>query len=162
MRDAQSILDQMISFCGNQLKDNDVLDVYGLISGVRIAELAKAIGSQDYSAIITLVDGYADEGRDLFRILQDLQAHIRTVLLDCIHKNGTSDKLGKPLATESIMRILDALQRGETYVQKGLSEKANFEVALLKAAEESQSRAIDSLIRKLANAGANAPEKKKP
>ena len=161
MRDAQSILDQMISFCGNRLTDNDVLDVYGLISGERIAKLAKAIGSQDYSAIVTSVDVYADEGRDLLRILQDLQAHIRTVLLEAIHKKGVSDQLGKPLTTESIMRILDALHRSETYVQRGLSEKANFEVALLKAAEESQSRAIDSLIRKLADAGASGSEKKK-
>ena len=161
MRDAQSILDQMISFCGNQLTDDDVLDVYGLVSGERIAELAKAIGSQDYSAIITLVDTYSDEGRDLFRVLQDLQAHIRTILLDAIQKNGRSDQLGRSLTTESIMRILDALHRGETYVQRGLSEKANFEVVLLKAAEESQSRAIDSLIKKLADAGASVPEKKK-
>ncbi|MGK0310192.1 MAG: DNA polymerase-3 subunit gamma/tau [Lentimonas sp.] len=162
MRDAQSILDQMISFCGNQLADSDVLDVYGLISGERIAELARAIGSQNYLAIITAVDSCADEGRDLFRILQDLEAHIRTVLLDAIHKKGTSDQLGRPLTTESIMRILDALHRGETHVQRGLSEKANFEVVLLKAAEESQSRAIDSLIKQLANAGVSAPEKKKP
>ncbi len=162
MRDAQSILDQMISFCGNQVTDSDVLDVYGLVSGERITELAMAIGSQNYAAIIATVDSCADEGRDLFRILQDLQAHIRTVLLDAIQKNGTSDQLGRSLTTESIMRILDALQRGEAYVQRGLSEKANFEVVLLKAAEESQSRAIDSLIKQLANAGAASPEKKKP
>jgi DNA polymerase-3 subunit gamma/tau len=162
MRDAQSILDQMISFCGNQITDHDVLGVYGLVSGERIAELATAIGSQNYSGIIAAVDSYADEGCDLFRILQDLQDHIRTVLLDAIYKNGTSDQLGRPLTTESIMRILDALQRGETYVQRGLSEKANFEVVLLKAAEESQSRAIDSLIKQLASAGASLPEKKKP
>ena len=162
MRDAQSILDQMISFCGNRIADSDVLDVYGLVSDERIAELATAIGSQNYAAIIATVDSCADEGRDLFRILQDLQAHIRTVLLDAINNNGTSDQLGKSLTTESIMRILDALQRGETYVQRGLSEKANFEVVLLKAAEESQSRAINSLIKQLANAGASLPEKKKP
>ena len=162
MRDAQSILDQMISFCGNRLTDKDVLDVYGLVSGERIAELARAIGAQNYSAIIEAVDGYAAEGRDLFRILQDLQTHIRRVLLDAIRTKGTSDQLGTPLTTESIMRMLDALQSGETYVQRGLSEKANFEVALLKAAEESRSRAIDSLIRQLAGAGVSGPEKKKP
>ena len=37
-------------------------------------------------------------------------------------------------------------------MQKGLSEKVNFEVVLLKAAEESRSRAIDSLIKQLAKA----------
>ena len=31
MRDAQSILDQMISFCGKSIKESDVLDVYGLV-----------------------------------------------------------------------------------------------------------------------------------
>lgn len=162
MRDAQSILDQMISFCGSQIADSDVLDVYGLVSSERIAGLAKAIGSQNYAEIIAAVDSFAGEGRDLFRILQDLQAYIRTVLLDAIRKKGTSDQLGRVLTTESIMRVLDALQRGETYVQRGLSEKANFEVVLLKAAEESQSRAIDSLIKKLAKAGVDLPEKKKP
>ncbi len=35
MRDAQSILDQMISFCGSKIADSDVLDVYG--SGFRRA-----------------------------------------------------------------------------------------------------------------------------
>lgn len=162
MRDAQSILDQMISFCGNQLTDSDVLDVYGLVSGERIKELAKAIGSQSYSAIIDAVDSYSDEGRDLFRILQDIQAFIRTVLLDAIRKGGSSDQLGAPLTTESIMRILDALHQGEIHVQRGLSEKSNFEVVLLKASEESRSRAIDSLIKQLKSAGATAPEKKKP
>jgi DNA polymerase-3 subunit gamma/tau len=56
---------------------------------------------------------------------------------------------------------LDALQRGEASVQKGLSEKVNFEVVLLKAAEESRARAIDSVIKQLATAGASIPEKKK-
>ena len=56
MRDAQSILDQMISFCGSKIAEADVLDVYGLVSGERIAELAKALGSLDYPAIIAAVD----------------------------------------------------------------------------------------------------------
>jgi DNA polymerase-3 subunit gamma/tau len=30
MRDAQSILDQMISFCGETITQKDVLEVYGL------------------------------------------------------------------------------------------------------------------------------------
>lgn len=152
MRDSQSILDQMISFCGNEIAESDVLDVYGLASADRIAELARSIGSLNYPAILAAVDAFADEGRDLFRILQDLQSHIRTALLDAIANKGASDKLGTPLTTESIMRMLDALHQGEASVQKGLSEKVNFEVVLLKAAEESRSRAIDSLIKQLANA----------
>jgi DNA polymerase-3 subunit gamma/tau len=161
MRDAQSILDQMISFCGSQIDESDVLDVYGLVSGARIAELAKALGSLDYPAIIAAVDHFADEGRDLFRILQDLEAYAREALLDAIQNGGSTVQLGVPLTTESIMRMLDALHRGESAVQRGLSEKVNFEVVLLKAAEESRSRAIDSLIKQLAGAGASLPGEKK-
>jgi DNA polymerase III subunit gamma/tau len=162
MRDAQSILDQMISFCGSEIAESDVLDVYGLVSGARIAELAKAIGSLDYPAIIAAVDTYAEEGRDLYRILLDLEAYAREALLDAIKNGGSTNKLGMPLTTESIMRMLDALHRGEASVQRGLSEKVNFEVILLKAAEESRSRAIDSLIKQLVASGATVPEKKKP
>ncbi|MDQ8193346.1 DNA polymerase III subunit gamma/tau [Coraliomargarita sp. SDUM461004] len=165
MRDAQSILDQMISFCGSDIKESDVLDVYGLVSDERIAQLAQALASLDYAAIIAAVDEFAVEGRDLFRILIDLEAHARVALLDAIQNSGNTSKLGGEMSTESIMRMLDALHRGEASVQKGLSEKVNFEVVLLKAAEESRSRAIDSLIKQVAAAGGgsgDAGEKKKP
>ncbi len=163
MRDAQSILDQMISFCGTEIAESDVLDVYGLVAADRIADLAKALGALDFPAIIAAVDQFVEEGRDLFRVLLDLEAHVREALLDAIRNGGTSKELGASLSTESIMRMLDALHRGEPSVQKGLSEKVNFEVVLLRAAEESRSRAIDSLIRQVAAAGGeSAPEKKKP
>ncbi|MGJ8649702.1 MAG: DNA polymerase III subunit gamma/tau [Opitutaceae bacterium] len=162
MRDAQSILDQMISFCGSKIAESDVLDVYGLVSAERIASLASAIGSLDYPAIIAAVDAFANEGRDLYRILLDLEAHTREALLDAIHNKGATDQLGVSLTTESVMRMLDALHRGEASVQRGLSEKVNFEVVLLKAAEESRSRAIDSLIKQVAAASGVEPEKKKP
>ncbi|MFO8026675.1 MAG: DNA polymerase III subunit gamma/tau, partial [Opitutales bacterium] len=63
MRDAQSILDQMISFCGNEIAESDVLDVYGLVSAERIAELATALGSLDFPAIIATIDAFVEEGR---------------------------------------------------------------------------------------------------
>ena len=57
------------------------------------------------------------------------------------------------------MRMLDALHRGEISVQKGLSEKVNFEVVLLRASEESRSRAIDSLIKQVTGASLASSEK---
>ena len=114
-----------------------------------------------YTDIITAVDAFVAEGRDLFRVLVDLQAYVRKGLLDAIKQGGTSSLFGHSISTESLMRMLDALQKSEVAVQQGLSEKANFEVALLKAAEESRSRAIDSLIQKIAEVGNLQPEKKK-
>ena len=153
MRDSQSILDQMISFCGDTIKEQDVLDVYGLISAERINQLASFLGAMDYKSIIASVDQYASEGRDLYRILQDLITYLRVVLLDSIDKNGQTEILGTVHTNESIMRMLDALQRGEQSVQKGLSETVNFEVVLLKAAEESRTRSIDTVIKQLVGNG---------
>jgi DNA polymerase-3 subunit gamma/tau len=172
MRDAQSILDQMISFCGGGINEADVLDVYGLVAEEKIAGLAGAVAAGDHRKIIELVDECDENGRDLYRLLVDLQTHVRKALLDAIAHGGESTSLGgAALTTEQLTRLLDGLREGEAAVKHGLAEKINFEVTLLKAVEASRARAIDSLIKELAAlsgeagaaavAGAGAGEKKK-
>jgi DNA polymerase-3 subunit gamma/tau len=158
MRDAQSILDQMISFCGGKIGEPDVLDVYGLVSAEKIAELAGALAAGDHRKIVAIVDDCDAGGRDLVRLLSDLQAFVRTALLDAIAKGGHSDALGgEAMTTEQITRLLDGLREGEGAVKLGLAEKINFEVTLLKAVEASRARAIDSLIKELAALADEAP-----
>jgi len=158
MRDAQSILDQMISFCGGEIAEADVLDVYGLVAAETVAELAAALAAGDHRRIIALVDACDENGRDLFRLLVDLQAQVRTALLDAIARGGTSPALGGvALTTEQLTRLLDGLSEGEPAVKHGLIEKVNFEVTLLKAVEASRVRAIDSLIKELAGLAGGAP-----
>ena len=130
MRDAQSIFDQMISFCGSDIAEADVLDVYGLVSGEKINALAGAVAAGDH---------------------QKMQALVRNALLDAIAKGGRSERLGGvSMTTEQLTRLLDGLREGEGGVKLGLAEKINFEVTLLKAVEASRARAIDSLIKELA------------
>jgi len=158
MRDAQSIFDQMISFCGSEIAEADVLDVYGLVAEEKIAALAGALASGDHKKIIEIVDDCDANGRDLVRLLVDVQAVVRGALLDSIAKGGASDTLGATdLTTEQITRMLDALREGEGGVKLGLAEKINFEVALLKAVEASRARAIDSLIKELSALAEEAP-----
>jgi DNA polymerase III subunit gamma/tau len=171
MRDAQSILEQMISFCGNRVTELDLLDVYGLVASAKVAELAGAVAAGDHGRIIAMADECDAGGRDLVRLLADLQALVREALLDAIASGGRSDALGRgagggagPLTTEQLTRLLDALREGDTGIKHGLGEKVNFEVTLLKAVEASRARAIDSLIRELASLSDEAPgadEKKK-
>ncbi len=158
MRDAQSIFDQMISFCGNEVGEADVLDVYGLVAGDKIAALAAALAAGDHRKIVELVDEADENGRDLYRLLVDVQANVRNALLAAIAKGGSSDALGSPMTTEQLTRLLDGLREGENGVKHGLSEKINFEVALLKAVEASRARAIDSLIKEIAMLADSLPE----
>ncbi len=166
MRDAQSIFDQMISFCGTDIAEADVLDVYGLVSADKLAALAGALAAGDHAQIVRLVDECDAAGRDLVRLLSDLQGHVRESLLDAIAQGGRSRLLGGvSLTTEQITRMLDALRQGEDGVKMGLSDKINLEVALLKAVDASRARAIDSLLKELAAIGAGlsstGDEKKK-
>ena len=169
MRDAQSILDQMISFCGTEITEPDVLDVYGLVSKEKIVALAGALAAGDHRKIVAIVDECDAAGRDLVRLLADLQSVVRDALLQAIAGGGRSDALGVPLTTEQITRLLDGLREGEGAVKFGLTEKINFEVTLLKAVDASRARSIDSLIREISALAEEAPEapaadseKKKP
>ncbi len=162
MRDSQSILDQMIAFCGDSISEEDVLQVYGLVSVEQTTELAKAIASGDHARILDLVDDFDASGRDFFRALVDLQTHLRENLLSAIKNGGSDSSLGISMTTEAITRLLDSLRRSESGLKFGLNEKVNFEVALLKASEECRARAIDGLIRELSGVANSMPEKKKP
>ena len=128
MRDAQSILDQMISFCGKKIDVSDVIGVYGLASEAQIEDMVGKMARGDYPAVVRGVDELVESGCDLYRALCDLQ-------------------------------------NAEKGLKNGLSEKANFEVALLKAVEQSRVRAINTLIReldKLSTAPAEVQKKNSP
>ena len=64
------------------------------------------------------------------------------------------------MTTASLMRMSETLQKGEASIRAGLSEQSNFEIILLKAAEESRSLEIDSLIETIV-ASEKGGEKKK-
>jgi DNA polymerase III subunit gamma/tau len=157
MRDSQSILDQVISFAGKQITEADVLSIYGLASVQQVTDLCHGISTGDGKKVLALCDAFHAEGRDLLRVLADLQVRVRAATLDSVRSGGASAQLGAPLATEQLVRLLECLQEGENGIRQGLSPRANFEVTLLKAIEQSRSRSIDLLIKDIAAAAAGLP-----
>lgn len=156
MRDAQGVLDQMISFCGKTISQNDVLEVYGLASKERIGKLADFINNADYKSIIQYTDAFSAEGLDFYRALLDLSDEFRELLLDILRNNETPTNY----YPEQCVRILDVLRQGEDLVRMGLSEKTNFEVTLFRAVEAGRSRSIDQVIRKISGMIPNDLKKK--
>ena len=157
MRDSQSILDQVISFSGKKITEADVLSIYGLASVQQVTDLCQGIATGDGKKVLALCDSFHAEGRDLLRVLADLQIRVRAATLDSVRTGGSSAQLGAPLATEQLVRLLECLQEGEHGIRQGLSPRANFEVTLLKAIEQSRSRSIDLLIKDIAAAAAGLP-----
>ena len=160
MRDAQSILDQMISFCGKKLDISDVIGVYGLASETEINNILEQMAQGNYSAIVEAVGDLVERGCDLYRALCDMQVALRKAMVESF-KTGYFSFGQKQMSSEQIMRMLDVLQGAEKGLKSGLSEKANFEVALLKAVEESRVRAINTLIKELDKLSGASPEMQK-
>jgi DNA polymerase-3 subunit gamma/tau len=157
MRDSQSILDQVISFSGKKVTEADVLSIYGLASAQQVADLAKAIAGSDAKTVITLCDKFHTEGRDLMRVMNDLQLLVRQAVLDSVKQGGSSELLGTKLTSDKLVSFLECLHASEQGIRYGLSPRANFEVTLLKAIEQCKTRPIDHLIKDVATAAARLP-----
>ena len=158
MRDAQSILDQMISFCGKSINQRDVLDVYGLASREMIEKLANSLIEANYDQIIGIADEFSSEGVDFYRSLLDLSEIFREFLLASLRDGQAQSKV----SPEQCVRILDSLREGEDLVKMGLSEKTNFEVTLFRAVESGRSRSIDQVIRRISGMIPDEVKKKRP
>ena len=93
MRDAQSIFDQMIAFCGGfsedeRITENDVIDVFGLASGFELREIAAAIFQNDLNGALRIVQKLSDTGRDLERLYGDLIGFVRNIMIASLCSNS--------------------------------------------------------------------------
>ena len=121
MRDAQSTLDQLITFCGTDITKDDVLDVYGIVDPNTISAIAENHPKKATIKIYwSTLEKIAEDGRDLYRLLCDLRDHFRSRMVDSVRAGGNE-------RTDAIGRILTVLHNGEAGVQGGLSQLVNLE-----------------------------------
>ncbi len=158
MRDAQSILDQLSLLRPEDFRRRRAGCLWPGPSAEQVRALARALAAGDYAALVSAVDQLAADGRDLNRVLNDLEAALREALLEAVRGKGATDSLGVPARGDSLLRILETLHAGEDSVRTGLNERVNFEVLLLRAAEQGRTRAIDSLLQDLTELSAGLPQ----
>src|SRR5687767_4909104 len=75
MRDAESTLDQLISFCGNKIVESDVLSMFGLAARGQILTIVNAILNGQTDIVLRELNDLAQNGKDLNRFLTDLLGH---------------------------------------------------------------------------------------
>ncbi len=80
MRDALSLLDQCVSFCGNRISKKDVQDVLGNIDSEILFSVSEAILSGDAGTCLCLLDKVIRSGRDVAVFIGDLLIHLRYLL----------------------------------------------------------------------------------
>src|SRR4051812_8428141 len=67
MRDAESMLDQLVAFCGEKIEESDVLTVFGLTAHQTVSELCDHILDADSASALAMLHEQSEAGRDLTR-----------------------------------------------------------------------------------------------
>jgi len=161
MRDAESTLDQLISFCGDKIEEADVLSMFGLAAQSQILKLSGAVLAGEISSALFELNELAKGGKDLGRLLSDLLNHFRNLLIYQVSKGDlnlleaseaevAALKEQAPLAnTGSLSRILESLADAELRLRDAASKKILLEVTLLRAIEARSALPIDAVLKQL-------------
>ncbi len=173
MRDAESALDQLISFCGDKIEEADVLSMFGLAAQSQILGLTRAVLAGEIAAALGGLNELAQNGKDLGRLLSDLLNHFRNLLIFQVSRGDlnllevseaevAALKEQSSLANvESLTRILEVLTDAEIRLRDTASRRILLEVTLLKAIEARQAVSLDSVLKQLnelrGQGGAGAP-----
>jgi DNA polymerase-3 subunit gamma/tau len=81
MRDALSLADQCLSYAGNTVSEQDVLNALGTVSSAVLEDTAGALLSGSANDAVRALDEVVRNGRDLGVFLADLAKHFRALLL---------------------------------------------------------------------------------
>jgi len=167
MRDAQSIMDQMISFCGGEdnktelISEKDVIDVFGLASSRELLNLIAATINNDANQALTIIQNLADKGRNLERLYEDILDFMRSIMICSVCTNPrqlldiSDDEYTslKNIATSTtpalIQRILHGLVASGNSLKYAINKRIYLEVTIIKVMQEAHSVQLNEIIARL-------------
>lgn len=163
MRDAQSMLDQLVAFCGESITEQNVLEIFGFTSRETVAGLATSILTKDSPAALELVHQQAECGKELSQLLGELIGCLRALLvcrLDPTAGNeGFPEELWSPLVaasneiqTDRILNLIDVLADSEGRMKWAANKRLHFEIGIIKAIQSLNDARISDVIKALAGA----------
>ncbi|WP_438314200.1 DNA polymerase III subunit gamma/tau [Sporosarcina sp. FA9] len=143
MRDALSMLDQVVSFSGNKLTVEDALLVTGSIGEDIFYQMAKALQDKDAGTILSLLNQLIIEGKDVSRLAEDLITFFRDLLLlrtapelDNLLEIISGEERFKLLAQEfnpdTLYSFIDVLAKTQQEMRFSNHARVYIESALLK------------------------------
>jgi len=168
MRDAQSMLDQLVAFCGETIEEGDVSEIFGFNSAEAIAELGGLVLQRDNSAALAALHGHAEAGKDLSRLLGDLIGHFRNVLVAKVDPGAAGGELPKEvlqkireqataIETARLLKVIDLFAETDARMKWAVNKKLHFEVGLIKAIQVLGEANLDDVIA-MVNAAATSAD----
>jgi DNA polymerase III subunit gamma/tau len=160
LRDAESMLDQLVAFCGEKIAEGDVLDVFGFTSEQTVSDLTGKILRGETPEAIDLLHEQCEAGKDMMRLMADLIAYLRDLLVfkakpDALNEDVDPD-IQKSLAahaelisTDRLLELIDQFAAAEGRMKWAPNKKLHFEVAIIKAIQSLGQATLDEVIEKL-------------
>ncbi len=144
MRDAQSMLDQLVAFCGETIQEANVLDVFGFTSREKVADLTAALLARNTPSALSLIQKEAETGRDLAQLLGELIGCLRALLVAKLDPSADGegipthlwDNLVAGAATyqpDRILATIDAFADTEGRMKWATNKRLHFELGVIKA-----------------------------
>ena len=166
LRDAESALDQLIAFRGKDIKEADVLAVFGLVSRQVLDTMARAILAGDLPTLLQQVGELDAAGKDLQRLAQELLEYFRNLLVAASGSlalaapdttEAQAATLQELVASSTVPRLLgvaDILLELQSQIRFALSRRTLLELTLMRCARAASTASLDDVLAQLERAKA--------
>jgi len=144
MRDAQSILDRVISYAGKQIKDNDIVEVLGIVDKDLLMRTSQAVLDKDAKGCLDIVRELFRFGYDTRQFYQAFLEHLRNIIIVKISKDPAKlmdlspdegevlKKQVKDSEVETLQRLFDVWLKAEEEINRSSQPHVVLEMILLK------------------------------
>ncbi|HRX83140.1 MAG TPA: DNA polymerase III subunit gamma/tau, partial [Pirellulaceae bacterium] len=144
MRDSQSLLEQLLSFCTGRITVDDVHSMLGTAQSGRLSELSARLGERDASGALAAVDRAVSEGVDVGQLTEQLLGYFRDMMAalvgceaDFMLHTSTSDyadlvEAGKRLGLETNLAVIQILDHSLTRMRQSTHTRTLLEIALVR------------------------------
>ncbi|MGI8890710.1 MAG: DNA polymerase III subunit gamma/tau [Chthoniobacterales bacterium] len=144
LRDAESMLDQLVAFCGEKIAEKDVLNVFGFTSEQTVAGFTEKILRGETAEALGVLDEQTAAGKEMMKLMSDLIAHLRDLLVYKVKPDALADEaapelqssLGEEAAlleTDRLLELIEQFAEAEGRMKWAPNKKLHFEIAVIKA-----------------------------
>ncbi len=148
MRDAESALDQVISFAvGATVTDEDVSVALGLVDIETLNTTIQAVADQDSGQLVSIVEDVVSRGYDLRNFCREMMVHIRAMLVVKItgfdselvqlpeSEADNLERLGESFSEQDLLRFFSILTKTEQDIKNSSQPRFQLEIGLVKLAQ---------------------------
>jgi DNA polymerase-3 subunit gamma/tau len=168
MRDALSVLERVLAFCGTEIADDEALQVLGAVRTEVLLDFVRGFAERDAAALLASLDALVNDGHDLVHFWSELIGVVRdlmllrawpqagTVLSRTPEEVKALAEPGEALSLEDWTRIFQILATLEHPLKTSSQPRFLFEGALIRVAGLAGLRPIEEILAGLSGS-ATAP-----